>query len=468
MGVPTTPDEWVTYLALRHDSEKQELETYDRYYEGQQDLAYMHPEVLREVGDRIAPVVVYWPQLVVDSVDERLDVEGFRLPGDDAEDDDLWRVWQANDLDESSQQAHIDALVMRRAYVSVGTNEDDPDTPLVTPESPLEVYADIDPRTRRVRAALKRVCEADTTGSLIISYTTLYLPNETIWWEGHREVWRDKHDLGVVSMVPLINRRRLQQATRTPTRTVNRIGRSELDAVIPLSNAVCKLATDMMVAAEFCAIPLRGIFGIKPADLADAQGNQRTAYQAIMGRLFTIGDTEAKAFEFAANRLDNFGDGVEKLAMLVASIAGLPPHYLGISTENPASADAIRSAESRLVKRAERKQRAFGGPWEQVMRLVRRFQTGDWDPKLRRLETNWRDASTPTIAQMADATVKLHAEGITTTGQAREDLRYTNAQIRRMEAEEAEEAARSASIFKLPTAVEAVDGDGEAPGGAAG
>jgi hypothetical protein len=59
-----------------------------------------------------------------------------------------------------------------------------------------------------------------------------------------------------------------------------------------------------------------------------------------------------------------------------------------------------------------------------------------------RLETMWRDASTPTIAQSADATVKKHAEGIITTRQAREDLQYTDAQIARMEADDEKKAAQ--------------------------
>jgi hypothetical protein len=55
------------------------------------------------------------------------------------------------------------------------------------------------------------------------------------------------------------------------------------------------------------------------------------------------------------------------LAAQIAAIAGLPPHYVGLMSQaNPASADAIRSAEASLVKRALRKQRVFGGSWERV------------------------------------------------------------------------------------------------------
>ncbi|HWD78360.1 MAG TPA: hypothetical protein VG497_05755, partial [Kribbella sp.] len=103
------------------------------------------------------------------------------------------------------------------------------------------------------------------------------------------------------------------------------------------------------------------------------------------------------------------------------------------------------SAESRLVKRCERKQRPWGGAYEQMCRIVKRFQSDDWDPKLRMLETIWRDPSTPTVAQMADAAQKKLAVGIITKRQAREDCGYTDAQISKMEREDklaAEEAAK--------------------------
>ncbi|HEX5995683.1 MAG TPA: phage portal protein [Jiangellales bacterium] len=448
MALPDTDLGWVDYLARRHDAEKPELEALDRYYEGTQALTYMHPEIFREVADRIRPVIIAWPQLVVDTVEERLDVEGFRLPDEDSADDDLWRVWQSNDLDETSQLGHVDALVMRRSYAAVGTNEADRDTPLVTMESPLEVFADIDPRTRKVRAALRRVVEEDSIARVNERFATLYLPQRTVWfrWGGGKwvEEQRDEHLLGEVPVVPLVNRARLRSTRRNTATNVVRVqyGVSELAPIIPLSDAANKLATDMMLAAEFVAIPLRGFWGLEPGDLEDEQGNKLTALQAIMGRLLTLSNTEGKEFQFPAASLSNFHDSINQLAKLVASVAGLPPHYLGYSTDNPASADAIRSAEARLVKRAERKQRAFGGSWEQVMRLVRRFQSGEFDPRLLRLETIWRDASTPTVAQVADAVVKKHVEGIITTRQAREDLGYTQAQIARMEADEELAASR--------------------------
>ncbi len=457
MALPTEDLEWVTYLSLRHDAEIPFLEGLNRYYEGTQPLTYMHPEVLREVSDRIKPVVIAWPQLVVDAVEERLDVEGFRLPDEEEHDIDLWRVWQANDMDEQSQLGHVDALTMKRYYVSVGSNEDDEDTPILAAESPLEMYADVDPRTREIRAALRRVTEENTYARIGERYATLYLPNRTVQYQHGKEGWteesRDEHNLGVPPVAAVVNRARLSSARKAKAGNDDpagaRYGSSELSPIIPLSDAANKIATDMMVAAEGVALPLRGIFGIGPDDLEDKDGNALTAVQALLKKFLTINvdaNDGVREFEFPGANLSGFHASIDELARRVASISGLPPSYLGFTTDNPASADAIRAAESRLVKRAERKQRAWGGSYEKVGRLVRRFQEGDWDPRLRQLETVWRDASTPTVAQKADAAVKLYSTSprpIVPLRQTRRGLGYTQAQIKLMEREDEKEAQRN-------------------------
>ncbi|MFF4600565.1 phage portal protein [Amycolatopsis sp. NPDC001319] len=468
MTQPTSDEDWVTYLAVRHDQEMEELERLNGYYEGTQKLSYMHPEVEREIEDRIRPVVIGWPQLVVDAVEERLDVEGFRVPTEDADDEDLWRIWQANDMDEQSQLAHVDALVMKRSYVTVGTNEKDQTTPILAAESPLEMYADVDPRTRTLRAALRRVAVEDTFAKIGDRSATLYLPNTTIWYDwanGWKEKERDNHNLGELPVAAIVNRARLS-TNRADRRTfqLRQLGSSELAPVIPISDAANKIATDMMLAAEFLALPVHGFFGIGPEDLEDQQGNKLTAMQALLKRFLTIPtgyDEGAKEFSFPGVNLGGFHESINQLAQIVASLAGLPPHYLGFTTDNPASADAIRSAESRLVKRCERKQRPWGGAYERMCRIVRRFQTGEWDPRLKQLETIWRDPSTPTVSQMADAAQKLYVappgqKPILTLRRVRERLGETDASIRRMEAEQAEEDQRAAALDPISVVADAL------------
>jgi hypothetical protein len=70
------------------------------------------------------------------------------------------------------------------------------------------------------------------------------------------------------------------------------------------------------------------------------------------------------------------------------------------------------------------------------MRIALRLRDGDWSEEALSLETIWRDASTPTIAQKADAAQKLYVAKIVPLRQTREDLGYTAVQIDRMEDED--------------------------------
>lgn len=435
--------QWLKHLIACHDKELPELRRLNSYYEGKQPLSYMAPELQAELQETVRQVVINWPRLVVDSVEERLDVEGFRFPGEPAADEELWRIWQANDMDEQSQQGHLDALIMGRAYVVIGTREDDAETPLITVESPVDMYAEFDPQTREVRAAVRRWCEDGDDGRKV-EHTTLLLPDATSWWVREKGEWvedpeleRDDHAMGEVMVEVLANRPRL----KCPN------GVSELMDVIPLSDAACKVATDMMVSAEYHATPRRVAFGFGEEDFVDANGRRVSAFSRIIGRMWATEKNRkedgADVIQFSEASLSNFHETIKQLATLVASMSGMPPHFMGHATDNPASADGIRSAETRLVKRSERKQRGNGGTWERVQRKVIRIKSGVWDPAARSLETIWRDASTPTVAQKADAAVKLFQAGIIPKRQTREDLGYTQAQIERME-EQDEQAAQDA------------------------
>ncbi|SEN85672.1 phage portal protein [Nonomuraea pusilla] len=434
--------EWLMHLIKCHDRDLPELKKWDAYYEGEQPLSYMAPELLQELDERVRQVVVEWPRLVADSVEERLDIEGFRFGRQAEADEELWRIWQANDLDEESQKAHVDALVMGRSYVIVGANEDDANTPIVTVESPLEVYAEHDPRTRKVAAAVKRWTEEDENGK--VEHATLYLPGVTVWWVKRDGDWvedpdhgRDEHELDEVPVVPIVNRPR----TKRPN------GVSELKPIVPLSDAACKMATDMMVSGEFHAVPRRWAIGVDESDFQDEQGRKISALKRIIGRVWAIPkhkqEDGVEVGQFPEANLANFHETLKLLAMMVASLGGLPSRFLGHATDNPASADAIRSDESRLIKRAERRQRSYGGSWERVQRLVLKVRGDETADDAKSLETLWRDAATPTIAQKADAAVKLYTAKIVPLHQTREDLGYTQVQIERME-EEDEKVAENA------------------------
>jgi len=423
------------------------LDKLDKYFEGEQPLKYMAAAMQAEIGDRVSQLVLNWLRFGAEAYENRLDVEGFRYRGSDSSDDALWATWQANGLDEQSQQGHLDSLVLGRSYVIVGSPDAADDEPIVSVESPFQVFAERDPRTRRVSSAVKRWQEGE--GTEIVHMATLYLPNSTESFAFGKDGWTstggaDVHELGTVPVVPLVNRPRILRPD----------GLSEFQDVIPVADAANKMATDMMVSGEYHAMPRRWASALRADDFVDANGNPINVWSRDAGRLWATESSETKFGQFQESDLAVFHNSIKLLAQLASQMLALPPHYLSFVGDNPASADAIRSSETQLVKRVERKHTYLGGAWEDVQRLVLRFKSGKWDPAARGLETQWRDPSTPTVAQKADAVVKLVQTGILPIEQAREDLGYSQEQRNRM----VEQDARAKSNPDIANLTRAVNG----------
>lgn len=413
-------------LLKKVDRQTAEALESNAYYDGEQVLRWINARQLDALGDQLLPLAVGWGQLVVDSVEERLDVQGFRYGTSEDADEGLAEIWQYNNLDEGSQMGHTDALITKTSFVIVGTNPDEQDMPLVTIESPQQCAVEWDAQTRKVAAGMKTWVEGE--GSDKVHRAHLYLPKVTIryvkqpgaeWVEDSR----DSHDVPRPLIVPLANR----------VRTLISDGKSELTTPMRrLIDAATKTATDMMTSAEYHAMPRRWGVGLGPEDFEDENGNPTDGWQNVAGRLWTTENPNAKFGQFDESDLKNFHGTIETLASMLASLGCLPPQYVGLTSSIPASADAIRASEARLVKRAERKQLVFGGAWEDAMRLALRVRTGKEDPAARRMETLWADAATPTFAQKSDAVSKLVGQNIVPVEQAREDMGYGPIQRERM------------------------------------
>ena len=446
-----TPVEMIEQLSAELVKGHGEIKKYSKYYEGKQPLRYMAPQLERELGPRITQLVLNWPRLGVDAYESRLDVEGFRVAGEVEGSEDLWEIWRANDLDEISQQAHLEALITGRSFVIVGPGED-PKIPLISVEHPSQVAVMRDPGTRRVTAAIKSwVDDGD------VQNVTLYQPDVTRYYRKPKnefELQRQvDHGWGMVPVVPVVNRPRMLCPD----------GVSELADVVSIADAANKMATDMMVSAEFHAMPRRAWFGMSEEDFADEHGNPISVWSRIAGREWATEHTqdEAGVVQFAEADLRNFHESIKLLAQLASQVLALPPHYMGFATTNPPSADAIRSAEAQLVKRCERKQTIFGGAWERVMQIAARIAGVEDGRDLRLLETVWRNPATPTVAQKADAAVKLYTAGISTLEQTREDVGYTPAQRQNM-ADEDRKALERDPLAAFARQQEAVSAAGRA------
>jgi hypothetical protein len=210
-------------------------------------------------------------------------------------------------------------------------------------------------------------------------------------------------------------------------------GASEITPEIrSATDAASRILMNLQAGAELMAIPQRVLFGVSQEDFGFDPNNPSAGFDAYMARILALGSPDAKAFQFQAADLRNYVEALQELSKEVASYTGLPPQYLSFSSENPASAEAIKSAESRLVKKAERKSRMFGRAWEEAMRLGMLVMDGSVPKDAYQLESVWRDPSTPTFAAKADGVTKLYSAGIIPTEQARIEMGYTDVQRNQM------------------------------------
>ena len=421
-------------LGRRLDETTGHLSILDGYWLGTQPAAYLSPESKAALGNRLRVLAVNFPKLAVSSLAERLRVTGFRTAGPDTEPDDaLWKVWRANRMEDQADAAHTDALVYGRSFVILWAG---PNGPRVTVESARQVAVDYDPATREVTAALKRWVDSGTAHAVVYSPDAIrrYTAHghtdtlDAIPLTGWTLAATIPNPLGVVPVVPLVNRGRL----------LDLHGVSEMSAVLDLADALNKVMSDAMVTSEYFARPRRLVTGLEIVE--DDDGNPINQFSDEANRVWQAEAPETKFGQFDPARLDGYADLAATITQQIGALTGLPPHYLGLHGDQPASADAIRSAEASLVARAQAKQRTFGQAWADVARLIVAVRDGT-DPHALDVETVWANPETRTPAQAADAAAKLAGIGVPLPVVLAENMGYSPAQIQRVR-----EAARGSAL----------------------
>lgn len=384
---------------LEHHDAKNELR--QDYYEGEQKLRDFKISIPPQLS--LVESVVGWAGTTVQVHEERLDLEGFIGPDTLGLED----IYRANDLDVESSLGHTDALIYGTSFVVIGKGMDGEPDPLITIESPRRMTGVYDLRLRRLSAAL--LLDRNEIGKP--STGTLYLPDVTVYLEytsgGWVDVARDEHNMGRVPVVALANNPRAGDPK----------GRSEITpAVMAYTDAAMRTLLGSEVAREFYSAPQRYILGADEDLFLDSDGNPMNPWSVYMGRVIGVPTNQDGQIptigQFSANSPQPYFDQIRALAQMLSAETAIPASYLGFQTDNPASADAIRQMEARLVKRSERRQKQFGRAWIEVAKLALMVRDGDLPVEASQIRPIWRDASTPTRAAAADEATKLIAAGV--------------------------------------------------------
>jgi hypothetical protein len=352
-----TPEQWLDRLNTTLLLRQSRIKRFDDYYRGTQTLSFASKKFRDVFGSLFSNLAVNYCVLIVDAERDRLKVEGFRMGADhnaDA-DTDAWRIWQGNQLDAFSPTAHVEALVKEESYALVSPFRAEwpaADVPLITLEDPLQSIVEFSSANRRQRlAGLKRwlddegnVCanlylpdaiykyiqrgKVDTSVQLITPASILLGEIPAQGWEPRvveGEEWPLPNPLGVVPMVRLVNRPRLDG-----------YGESELATVLPIQDAINKTVADMLLAAEFAAF--RQKWGINIPIETDEDGKPKEPFNIAIDKLLVVepgeqGDPQASFGEFSATDLRPYvaaKEGfIQDLSSITADAGALPARPVG-------------------------------------------------------------------------------------------------------------------------------------------
>lgn len=395
---------------------------FESYYEGEVTLDALG--ISLPPAARVLEMAAPFPKLAVDVLAEVLTPEGYLL-GDDRETPALLRRWwQINDMDTTVRLAITEALVQGAAYFVVG--EGTSSAPRITahPRKGMSVRRD---HMGRVTEAVRQYGPADER------HAAHYRAGQTDYYRHDGGRWKHvdsiKHGLSSPPVVPMVNMLRLGDVD----------GRSEIAEVAKLSDAASRSLTNLQVAQELLAMPTRYLFGDGLETLRDPSGNPVDKIAAYFGRFIT-GPSEAKAGQIPGADLSQIINSYKLYAQSISAITGIPPSMLGISTDNPSSAEAMKVAKERLISRAEVKQQLFGDALEEVARLALEYMGHGAD--LDTLEVQWRDPATPSASSKAANMLQAHAQGVIAAETARDSLSLTPEQ-------KAREAASSGVMSQM-------------------
>lgn len=422
---------WLNAVANAVDTRATALRRFGEYYDGVHRLSFSTPRFRSAFGQMFDEFRDNWCDLVVDAVEERCNLEGFRIGKSNTADESAWGIWQREGFDAESSIGHTEAFIYGRCPVSVLPDESQADRPRLRLESPLQTIVLRDPSEPLRRIAGVKVWTVENA-----RFATIYDAAEVRRFTSPSTGtdWQLRDDPGGphrgddVPMLELVNRPRL----------LRRHGASELVNVIPLQDAVNKLVADMLVASEFGAVRQRWATGLELEE--DEAGVPKAPFKVAADTLWTTEGKEVKFGDFDTTDLANFATAIELVVQHIASQSRTPPHYFYLSGQFP-SGESIKSAEAGLVGKARRRARHFGQTWEDAIRLALAI-AGEPVDAATPIETIWGDFENRTDSELADAMTKHKALGVPDEA-IWHRLGYSAAEVSRFRALRSADALRS-------------------------
>ena len=383
----------IGYLKRKLNSKRPRVLTRYRYYEMKNQNVDPGPMIPTELKMAYRSVLG-WCAQSVDSLADRLMFKEF-------DDDyfDLNTIFNMNNPDTFFDSAVLSALISSCCFVYISADEDG--FPRLQVIDGGNATGEIDPITGLLTegyAVLKRNNDTDA-----VELEAYFVPGKTLYTDRTSgKSYTIINDVKYPLLVPIIFR---PDATRP-------FGHSRISrACMNLQNKACHTLTRADITAEFYSFPQKYAVGLS------ADADPMDAWKASVSAMLTFtkdedGDRPTLG-QFMQQSMDPH---ISQFKMDVAAFAGetgLTMDDLGFATENPTSADAIKSSHETLRLKARKAQRTLGSGFLNVGYLAAclRDQFAYKRKQLYLSNAIWEPIFEPDAAQMSgigDAAIKIN------------------------------------------------------------
>jgi hypothetical protein len=347
--------------------------------------------------------------LAVEATAERMSVEGVRIGGEPDSDKLVWDgIWQASDFDEGSQDAITSALVYSRSFVSVEPPSATSDSARLHYEDPRQVVMAYKPDG--TRGPVLKVFTDEWTGTTFGTfYTDDYVVRmERVGAPGRPDCrWVGRYSgpdmrpgdvivanpLGEIPFFELKNKLTGQIRSEVAPLVVPQL---RLNQVVFNTDSIAEYGAFRQKWAAGIEVPIDPVTNLRVAP-----------FEANVSKLFVSEDHEARFGDFNVSDMKPYIDLAQEIAAHMARLSRVPITYFLNNVSN-LSADALALLISGLVKKCQRRVKGYEPAFEGAVRLALRTM-GDARANVGNIEVKWAEMETVSVAQSADAAVKLTA-----------------------------------------------------------
>lgn len=380
----------------------------ENYAEGRfkvKNLDIAVPPALAHIG-----AVSDWPGTIIDAYHERMNFEGWADGGRYG----MTELSDALGAQSAVAESTFDALLFGIGFQMYERQTDGLGARWVLRSvSPMEGTMLWDSGSRLPVAALRKTGVEFTDGTLT--------RREVMAVRGWNYVIEGENIVDVYATIPDLV---VAGPQRNKLRSRRWAGRSLITPPVRYyTDAAVRTLVGMEINREFYTTPQRWAMNADMSMFVDSDEPTKSemieaGWKAAAGKMLAFppneeGEPEPKVGQFSPAPPTPYVEQIRTYSQLLASATGMPSAYLGFSTENPPSGDAIRAWMERLTRGIGRMHRLTHQDINLIGWMGLRLEQGSnapaWSEFSTTVRPKWEDPSTQTLAADTDAVSKAVA-----------------------------------------------------------